>query len=46
MFIWNDETQTFTKSENENLMGYTSAVKRKLLAANKQLFRASLYNED
>ncbi|CAD8094494.1 unnamed protein product [Paramecium primaurelia] len=46
MFFWNDETQTFMKSENDNLIGYTSIIKRKLLAANQQLFRASLYNKD
>ncbi|CAK61810.1 unnamed protein product (macronuclear) [Paramecium tetraurelia] len=44
MFFWDDETQTFMKSVNDNLIGYTSATKRKLLAANKQLFRASLYD--
>lgn len=34
MFFWNDETQTFMKSENDNLIGYTSSTKRKLLSAN------------
>ncbi|CAD8196353.1 unnamed protein product [Paramecium octaurelia] len=46
MFFWDDETQTFMKSDNDNLLGYTSATKRKLLAANKQLFRASLYDKN
>lgn len=34
MFFWNDQTQSFMKSENDNLIGYTSTTIRKLLSVN------------